>query len=185
MLSLFRAKYNQFEFFVFINESNQLISPILIRVCPCEGGRIYTILTAICSTPTLHLTRFMASSPKPTLLLCFSTCIFHVFFGSPRFIFPFTSNSNAFHKTCPSSLLRTCPYHLTRFTFAIWTTVSLITTSPLGPLSSFSPSVLRYSLLSPLLSRSFSKLPFHFPSNTMPHSHITSPILHNSDKPFL
>ena len=49
--------------------------------------------------------------------------------------------------------------------------------SPLGPLSSFSPSVLHHTLRSPLLSRSFSKLPFHFPSNTISHSHITSLIL--------
>ena len=48
-----------------------------------------------------------------------------------------------------------------------------------------SPSVLHHILLSPLLSRSFLKLPSHFPSNTMSHSHITSPILHNSDKPLL
>ena len=47
--------------------------------------------------------------------------------------------------------------------------------SPSGPLFSFSP----------LLSRSFLKLPSHFPSNTMSHSHITSLILHNSDKAFL
>ena len=63
----------------------------------------------------------MASSfTKPTLLLS-STCVFHVFFGHPRFLLPFTSNSNVFLKTCPSSLLNTCPY-LTPFAFAIWTT---------------------------------------------------------------
>ena len=48
-------------------------------------------------------------------LLSFSTCVFHVFFGRPRFLLSFTSNSNAFLKTCPSSLLNTCPYHLTPF----------------------------------------------------------------------
>ena len=68
----------------------------------------------------LHLAQFNASSFfKPTLLLSFSTCIFHVFLGRPRFLLPFTSNSNAFLKTCPSSLLNTCPYHLTPFAFAI------------------------------------------------------------------
>ena len=45
------------------------------------GGYIYPILTAISLTPNLHLTRFKASSfSKPTLLLSFSTCVFHVFF---------------------------------------------------------------------------------------------------------
>ena len=75
------------------------------------GGRIYPTLTAISptSTPTLHLARFKASSlSKPTLLLSFSTCIFHVFFGLPRFLLPFTSNSNAFLRTCPLSLLNKC-----------------------------------------------------------------------------
>jgi len=60
-----------------------------------------------------------------------------------------------------------------------------ILTSPSGPLFSFSPSVLHHTLLSPLLSQSFLKLPSHFPSNTMSHSVITSLILHNSNKPFL
>ena len=88
-----------------------------------EGGWIYPTLPGI--TPTLHLARFFASSFfKPTLLLSFSTCDLHVFLGRPRFLFPFTLNSNAFLKTWPSSLLNTCPYHLTPFAFAIWTTVS-------------------------------------------------------------
>ena len=86
--------------------------------------QIYPTLTAISSTPTLHLAWFMASSiSKPTLILfSFPTYIFHVFVR-PCFLLPFTSNSNAFCKTCPSSLLNTCPYHLTPFAFAIWTTV--------------------------------------------------------------
>ena len=60
-----------------------------------------------------------------------------------------------------------------------------IPTSPLGSLSSFAPSVFYHTLLSPLRFRSFSKLPSHFPSNTMCHSHITLPILNDSDKAFL
>ena len=89
------------------------------------GGGIYPTLTATSPTPTLHLAQFKASSfSKPTLLLSFSTCVFHFFFGRPCFLLPFTSDSNAFLKTCPSSL-NTCPNHLTPFTFAIWTTVSL------------------------------------------------------------
>ena len=71
------------------------------------GGRIHPTLTAISPTPTLHLAQFKASSfSKPTLLLSCSTCIFHVFFGYPCFLLPFTSNSNAFLKTCASSLYR-------------------------------------------------------------------------------
>ena len=90
-----------------------------------SGGHIYPTLTAISLTPTFHLVPFMASSfSKPTLLLSFSTCVFHIFFGRPCFLLPFTSNSNAFLKTCPSSLLNTCLYHLAPFTFAIWTAVS-------------------------------------------------------------
>ena len=93
---------------------------------PINGdGWIYPTLTAISLTPTLHLARFKSSSfSKPTLLLSFSTCIFNVFFCSPHFLLSFTSNSNAFLQTSPSSLLNTCPYHLTPSTFAIWTTVS-------------------------------------------------------------
>ena len=80
-----------------------------------RGGQIYPTLVAISPIPTLHLTRFNASSFKPTFLLFFSTCIFHVFLSCLQFLFPFTSNSNTFLKTCPSSLLNTYPYHLTSF----------------------------------------------------------------------
>ena len=54
----------------------------------------------------------------------FSTCDLHVFLGRPHFLFPFTSNFDAFLKTWPSPLLNTCLYHLTPFTVVIWTTVS-------------------------------------------------------------
>ena len=62
------------------------------------GGQIYPTLTAISPTPTLHLTWFKAASffSKPTLLLSFSTYIFHVFFGHSHFLLPFTSNSQRF-----------------------------------------------------------------------------------------
>ena len=123
---------------------------------------------------------------KPMLLLSFSTCVFHVFFGCPRFLLPFTSNSNSFLRTCPSSLLNTCPYHLTPFAFAIWTTVSFnpnisIRSSVLFFSMSFAPHIALTIALSVLL---ISKLLSHFPSDTMSHSHITSPLLENSDKPF-
>ena len=79
------------------------------RFIPINGdGWIYPTLTAISATSTLHLAQFMASSfSKPTFLLFFSTCVFDVFFGHPCFLLPFTSNFNAFLKTCPSSLLNT------------------------------------------------------------------------------
>ena len=89
-----------------------IINPILIRVIQANTGcQIYHTLTAISPTSTLHLARFMTSSfSKPTLLLSFSTYnIFHVFFGPPRFLLPFTSNSNTFLKTSLASLLNTCP----------------------------------------------------------------------------
>ena len=93
------------------------INPVLIRVYPHIGcGRIYPTLTAITPTPTLHLTWFMASSfSKPTLLLSFSTCIFHILFGRPCFLLPFTSwsISNAFLKTCPLSHLSTHTHTIT------------------------------------------------------------------------
>ena len=67
------------------------------------GGQIYPTLTAISPTPTFHLAQFMTFSfSKWTLLLSFSTCVFHVFFGCPRFLLPFTSNSKAYLKTYPS-----------------------------------------------------------------------------------
>ena len=95
-------------------DQSQLINPTLIRVYPRKPG--WPDLPQSNS----NLTQFTVSSfSKPTLLLSFSTCVFHVFFGCPYFLLPFTSNSTAFLKTCPSSLLNTCPYHLIPFAFAI------------------------------------------------------------------
>ena len=136
-------------------------------------------------TPLWQRSRFMASFfSNPTLLLSFSTCLFHFFFGCPRFLLPFTSNCNASENAHhPSSThARTISLHLPLPSEPLFPS---ILTSPLGPLSSSSPSVLHHTLLSPLFSRSFLKLPSHFPSDTMSHSHITLPILRNSDKPFL
>ena len=64
------------------------------------GGWIYPTLIAISPMPTLHFAQFKASSfSKPTLLLSFTTCIFHIFFGRHCFLLPFTSNSNFFLQT--------------------------------------------------------------------------------------
>ena len=109
-------------------------------------GRIYPTLTAISPTPTLHLALFQASSFfKPTLLLSISTCIFHVFFDHPPFLLPFTSNSNAFLKTCSSSLNTSHAHTISLYSpLPSESLFPSIPTSPLGPLSSFSPSVLHH-----------------------------------------
>ena len=75
-----------------------------------EGGRIYLTLTAISPTPALHLARFKASSSsEPTLLLCFSTCVFHIFCGCPCFLLLFTSNSKCFFQNMPIIPLKHMP----------------------------------------------------------------------------
>ena len=64
-----------------------IIKPILIRVYK----RGWPDLPQQ-QSPILHLAQFIAPfSPKPTLLLSFSTCIFHVFFGRPGFLLPLGS----------------------------------------------------------------------------------------------
>ena len=101
---------------------NQSINPILIRVYPVNRGDwIYpsgNLSNSHSPSCSIHGVLFLQTNAL-ALLLHFSTCIFHIFFGRPRFLLPLTSNSNAFLRTCPSSLLNTCPYHLTPFTFAI------------------------------------------------------------------
>ena len=115
---------------------------------------------AISLTPSLHVARFMVSFFfKPMLLLSFSTCVFHIFFGSPRFLLPLTSNSNTFLRTCPSTLLNTCLYNLTPLAFAIWTAVSFnpnisIRFSVLFFSISFAPHIALLVLLTKL-SKSF------------------------------
>ena len=88
--------------------------PILIRVYPRKRGwpDLPHSLTAISPTQTLHLARFKASSfAKPTLLLSFSTCVFHVFFGRPRsdtlfklVVENFCSKVLCFGTKCPGSV---------------------------------------------------------------------------------
>ena len=86
--------------FIFCVQSNP--NQFWSRFIPVsEGGQIYATLTAISPTPTLLLAWFKAPPfSKPTLLHSFSTTVFHVFFGCPPFLLPFTSNCNAFLKTC-------------------------------------------------------------------------------------
>ena len=93
---------------------------VFIRCFPfSRDGRIYPIPSAISRTPSLHLSRLRASSFfKPTFSVSSSTCFFQVFFGRPRFLLPVTSRFRATLKTLSSSLLSTCPYHLTPFAVA-------------------------------------------------------------------
>ena len=86
---------------------------------------MHLIPSAIAPTPSLHLARSVSSSTlNPIFSIFSSTCFFHVCFGRPRFCGPFTSNIIAFFKMLSSSLLTTCPYHLTPFALAILSKVS-------------------------------------------------------------
>ena len=97
------SKWSNFHNNNLCNWSSFNQSSINLRFIPVNGGgQIYLTLTAISPTSTLHLAQFMASSfSKPTLLLSFSTCLFHFFFGLPCFLLLFTSNSNTFLKIMP------------------------------------------------------------------------------------
>ena len=99
---------------------------VFIRCCPfSRDGRIYLIPSAIALTPSLYLSRLRASSFfKPIFSVSSSTYFFQVFFGRPRFLLPVTSRFRATLKTLLSSLLSTCPYHLTPFAVANQSIVS-------------------------------------------------------------
>ena len=122
--------------------------PVLIRFfLVSEGGRMHLIPSAIAPTPSLHLARSKASSTlNPIFFIFSSTCFFHVCFGRPRFHGPFTSNIIAFFKKLSSSLLTTCPYHLTPFALAILSKVSFrpsifMSSSVFFPSTSFTPHI--------------------------------------------
>ena len=93
---------------------------VFIWCCPInKDGQIHPIPSAIACTRSLHLSRLRASSFfKPIFSVSSSTCFFQVFFGCPHFLLPLTSRFRATLKTLSSSLLSTCPYHLTPFTVA-------------------------------------------------------------------
>ena len=93
--------------------------PVLIQVYPCKWGwpdLLYPILIPISislnsrhpPSPNQH-----SCSPSPLESSMSS------FIGNPHFLLPFPSNSNIFFKTYPSSLLNTCPYHLTPFLHSV------------------------------------------------------------------
>ena len=101
-------------------------------------------LAAMFFTPLLHFFLSNASScVRPILRLSSSTCDFHIAFGRPRRLLPSTWKSNALLKTSHSSLLKTCPYHLTAFALAKRSIVSL------NPSNSISSSLFFLSVNSP------------------------------------
>ena len=166
--------------FMIINSNSQLVISMYIM-----------------HTFDLHCFLYDQLCTLPFLLCILQPALFSVWMHCFN-VFPTTSSLVVLASCCPSlqtPMLFSKPAHHPSSTHA--RTISLhsslpseplfllIPTSPLGTLSSFTPYVLYHTLLSPLLSQSFSKLPFHFPSNTLSISHITSPILHNSEKLFL
>ena len=61
---------------------------------------------------------------QPNFIYIFFNLLLHICFGLPRFRCPFTSSINAFFRTLTLSLLTTCLYYNTPFTFAILSKVS-------------------------------------------------------------
>ena len=108
---------------------------VFIQCCPFNrDGQIYPIPSEIACTLSLHLSRLRASSFfKSIFSVSSSTCFFQVFCGHPRFLLPLTSRFRATLKTLSSSLLSTCPYHLTPFAVAN------------RPIVSFNPNISIYS----------------------------------------
>ena len=93
-----------------------IINPILVRVYLHKRGWA--------DLPHSNSNLSDSHSPSCTiriLLLQTNTLALLLHLRLPRLLWwsslplAFTSNSNAFLKTCPSSLLNTCPYHLTPF----------------------------------------------------------------------
>ena len=83
------------------------------------GGRIYPTFAAICPTPTLHLAQFVFLQINTLALLLHLSLPCLLWSSSSPLALHFKHQVNAFLKTCLSSLLNTCLYHLTPFAFAI------------------------------------------------------------------
>ena len=91
-----------------------VVDRFLSSVVPSQRWLNPPIPSAMARTLSLHLSRFRASSFfKP--ISSSSTCFFQVFFGHPPFLLPLTSRFRETLKTLSSSLLSTCPYHLTQW----------------------------------------------------------------------
>ena len=132
-------------------------------VIPKNGdGRIYLTLTAVSPNLTLHLTHsWYPFSPNQHSCSLSSTPSLVVLTSSSTSLqTPTLFSKRAYHPS--STYASTISLHLPLPSEPMF---PLIPTSPLGPLFSFSPSVLHHTLLSPLLSRSFSKMLSHFPLN--------------------
>ena len=106
-----------------------VVIQILSGVVPLTEMAGFTpIPSAIVCTLSLHLSHLRASSFfKPIFSVSSSTCYFQVFFGHSCFLLPLASRFRATLKTLSSSLLSTCPYHLTPFAVANW---SIVTFNP-------------------------------------------------------
>ena len=91
-----------------------------------------------------------------------------------------------FQHRCLLQYIIIIPSYLTPFAFAISSNVFFKPNiSSSSPIFFFYPLISLHTLTSPWLFQFFSKLPFHSPSNTMSHFHITLLILRNCGKPSL
>ena len=159
---------------------------VFIRYCPLSrDDRIHPISVAILCTRSLYFDRFRMSFFFEPIFVFSSTYFFQVFFGRPLFLLPLTSRSRETLKTLSSSLLSTCPCHLTPFAVANRSIVSIDPVSPSVLRWSFCQPLSDRALLSPQLSLFSLKLLFHFLLNTMPRFHTVLLILRNNDKLYL
>ena len=146
------------------------------------GGWIYISITAISPTPTLHLTRFMASSfSKPTLLLSFSTLHLPCLIWSSSLPLALHFKLQRFSQNMPiiPPQHTPVPFHSIRLCHLNHGLLPSIPTSPLGPLSSynFSTSVLHHTLLLlPVKNRQVEV------SNICPWRAITLSLISSSDE---
>ena len=104
---------------------------VYIQYCPLSrDGWIHLIPSAIVCTPSLCFAQFRASSFFIPIFSVFSfTCFFQVF-TCPHFLLPLITRSRATLTTLFSSLLSTCPYHLTPFIVASWSVFSFYPSCP-------------------------------------------------------
>ena len=123
LLHTLKYMHNCSSIFLFIDISLRLhmyaiIIPILIRVYPrIRAGRIYpssNLPNSHSPSRSIQVVLFLQAQALALPLHLRLPCLLH-------FLLPLTSNSNAFLRTRPSSLLNTCPYHFTPCAFAIWT----------------------------------------------------------------
>ena len=96
---------------------------VFVWYCPLSrDGWIYPSPSTIALT--LFFTLVDSRHPPPIFSVSSSTCFFQVFFGCLHFLLSLTSRSRPTLKILSSSLLSTCPYHLTPFAVANWSITS-------------------------------------------------------------